>query len=107
MRQENYLIALLSPGPATVGSGVPVATPPRPRIDLSLSHILPVWTPATLRERQWLTRVVVWNLRFCLLGFLFDGGAGGEVRRGVLRSKGNRAVLAEASVNGLNTCLCR
>jgi hypothetical protein len=95
MRQENYLIALLSPGPTTEDSSRPAAAPPRPRLDLSLARILPPWVPASLRERQWLTRVVVWNLRFCLIGFLFDGGAGGEVRRGVLRSKGNRPVLAE------------
>lgn len=87
MRQENYLIALLSPSSPSIHS--------KPRIDLSLA--LPPWVPASVRSHQWLTRVVVWNLRFCLVGFLFEGG-GGEVRKGVLRSKGNKTVLVESYV---------
>lgn len=104
MRQENYLIALLSPTSTTPpassssSSPVPPRTPTDPRLSLSLAPFLPPYLPAALRHKQWLTRVVVWNLRFCLLGFLFDGGRSGEVRRGVLRGKGNRAVLAEACV---------
>ncbi|KAI0664761.1 APG9-domain-containing protein [Cubamyces menziesii] len=81
MRQENYLIALFN----------------KELLDLRVP------LPETLKRVSWLrvdeegkgktlTRALEWNLRFCLMEYLFDES--GRVRKVFLKSK-NRAVLIE------------
>ena len=84
MRQENYLIALFN----------------KELLDLRVP------LPETLKRVSWLrvdeegkgktlTRALEWNLRFCLMEYLFDES--GRVRKVFLKSK-NRAVLIEGCV---------
>jgi autophagy-related protein 9 len=74
MREENYLIALFN----------------RDILDLSAALPGPF---AGRRIGGQLTRLLEWNIRFCLLGFLF--GPDGQVRR-AFTSERNRAELTEA-----------
>ncbi|GAA5833704.1 hypothetical protein JCM11251_003209 [Rhodosporidiobolus azoricus] len=89
MREENYLIALFN----------------KSVLDISLPLPRPLQRPAGwvfgggeggLKKRfgkSMLTRALEWNLRFCLLGFLF--GRDGQVRRAFL-SERNKGELVEA-----------
>ena len=86
MRQENYLIALFN----------------KELLDLRVP--LPQFLNrfAFLRQSEetkgrLLTRALEWNLRFCLMEYLFDES--GRVRKVFLKSK-NRAVLIEGYVSG-------
>ena len=81
MRQENYLIALFN----------------KELLDLRVP-----WPPALKRfapeERgkgQMLTQALEWNIRFCLMEYLFDPQ--GRVRKPFLQSR-QRAVLIEGYV---------
>lgn len=79
MRQENYLIALFN----------------KDLLDLRVP--LPPKLKQMLRQSddgkgRTLTRVLEWNLRFCLMEYLFDPQ--GRVRKVFLKTK-NRAVLIE------------
>lgn len=79
MRQENYLIALFN----------------KDLLDLRMP--LPPKLKQILRQSddgkgRTLTRVLEWNLRFCLMEYLFDPQ--GRVRKVFLKTK-NRAVLIE------------
>jgi autophagy-related protein 9 len=84
MRQENYLIALFNkelldlrvPLPSTVGL-------------LRLNRDQPG------NKGMMLTQALEWNLRFCLMEFLFD--TQGKVRKVFLKSK-NRSALIEGCV---------
>ncbi|KAH7889606.1 putative transmembrane protein [Phlebopus sp. FC_14] len=80
MRQENYLIALFN----------------KDLLDLRvpLPHALKRVLQRGGKEGQGrtLTRVLEWNLRFCLMEYLFDSQ--GRVRKAFLKSK-HRAVLIE------------
>ena len=79
MRQENYLIALFN----------------KELLDLRvpLPPILKrfIVSPEDGKGRV-LTRALEWNLRFCLMEYLFDES--GKVRKVFLKSK-NRTVLIE------------
>ena len=81
MRQENYLIALFN----------------KELLDLRIP--LPVglrrFVGNEAGKGRLLTRALEWNLRFCLMEYLFD--AQGRVRKVFLKSK-NRAVLIEGYV---------
>ncbi|KAG2157500.1 putative transmembrane protein [Suillus clintonianus] len=81
MRQENYLIALFNKD--VLDLRVPL--PPK------LKQLLRASDDGKGRT---LTRVLEWNLRFCLMEYLFDPQ--GRVRKVFLKTK-NRAVL----INGL------
>jgi autophagy-related protein 9 len=79
MRQENYLIALFN----------------KDLLDLRVP--LPPKLKQMLRQSddgkgRTLTRVLEWNLRFCLMEYLFDPQ--GRVRKVFLKTK-NRTVLIE------------
>ncbi|KZV87378.1 APG9-domain-containing protein [Exidia glandulosa HHB12029] len=79
MRQENYLIALFN----------------KEVLDFRIP--LPPFLAARLRpddnkKSTLLTKALEWNLRFCLLGYLFDHE--GRVRKVFLKEK-NRKVLVE------------
>ncbi|KAI0345226.1 APG9-domain-containing protein [Trametopsis cervina] len=78
MRQENYLIALFN----------------KELLDLRVP--LPPFLNRFVRPEEgkgrMLTRALEWNLRFCLMEYLFD--TQGRVRKVFLKSK-NRAVLIE------------
>lgn len=76
MRQENYLIALFN----------------KDVLDLRLP--LPRALQRLDRGRT-LTKALEWNLRFCLMEYLFDQH--GRVRKVFLKSK-NRKVLIEGCV---------
>lgn len=78
MRQENYLIALFNK--ELLDLRVPL--PP------SLQRFVP---PEEGKGRM-LTKSLEWNLRFCLMEYLFDRS--GRVRKVFLKSK-NRAALVE------------
>jgi autophagy-related protein 9 len=78
MRQENYLIALFN----------------KELLDLRVP--LPVSLKPFMAEEdgkgKMLTQALEWNLRFCLMEYLFDHH--GKVRKVFLKSK-NRAVLID------------
>lgn len=78
MRQENYLIALFN----------------KELLDLRAPLPGPFARFVTSEEGKGrtLTRALEWNLRFCLMEYLFDPT--GKVRKVFLKSK-NRAVLIE------------
>lgn len=82
MRQENYLIALFN----------------KELLDLRIP--LPYIFKQFLTEEQGkgkvLTQALEWNLRFCLMEYLFDEH--GKVRKVFLKSK-NRVALIEGSVS--------
>jgi autophagy-related protein 9 len=107
LRQENYLIALFNkdlldlrvrfPVPHALEKFVP------PRLLAPRSQILPATNPGASvrsdrRERVFiafghntLTKALEWNLRFCLLGFLFDER--GQVRKEFVREKRRRDLV--------------
>lgn len=78
MRQENYLIALFN----------------KELLDLSspLPSFLSRFSPLEQGKGKTLTRALEWNLRFCLMEYLFDRQ--GRVRKVFLQAK-NRTVLIE------------
>ncbi len=81
MRQENYLIALFNK--ELLDLRVPI---PKILQKFGISR-------ATEEGKgKLLTRALEWNLRFCLIEYLFDDS--GRVRKVFLKSK-NRAVLIE------------
>ncbi|KAG6376264.1 putative transmembrane protein [Boletus reticuloceps] len=80
MRQENYLIALFNK--ELLDLRVPL--PP------TLKRIL--HQAGDEGQGRTLTKVLEWNLRFCLMEYLFDSR--GRVRKVFLKSK-NRAILIE------------
>lgn len=81
MRQENYLIALFN----------------KELLDLRvpLPDALARFRAGEEGKGRLLTRALEWNLRFCLMEYLFDES--GRVRKVFLKSK-NRAVLIEGYV---------
>ncbi|KAF9454588.1 APG9-domain-containing protein [Macrolepiota fuliginosa MF-IS2] len=78
MRQENYLIALFN----------------KELLDLRvpLPKLLQRFVPEEKGKGKVLTEALEWNLRFCLMDYLFDHH--GRVRKVFLKSK-NRAALIE------------
>jgi autophagy-related protein 9 len=78
LRQENYLIALFN----------------KDLLDLRvpLPNILKRFIVEEDGKGKMLTRALEWNLRFCLMEYLFDRH--GKVRKVFLKSK-NRPVLIE------------
>jgi hypothetical protein len=88
MRQENYLIALFNKDLLDLRVPLPPA----------LQRLLGqnVSGPGTDGARGMvLTRALEWNLRFCLMEFLFD--ARGRVRKVFLKAR-NRGALIEGCV---------
>ncbi|KAI9065414.1 APG9-domain-containing protein [Trametes sanguinea] len=81
MRQENYLIALFNKELLDLRVPLPEA----------LKRI-PMFRVDEDGKGRTLTRALEWNLRFCLMEYLFDES--GRVRKVFLKSK-NRAVLIE------------
>lgn len=75
MRQENYLIALFN----------------KELLDLTFP-LPPIFEKLGLKQSQTLTKALEWNLRFCLLGYLFDQD--GRVRKAFVTQK-NRSLLIE------------
>ena len=81
MRQENYLIALFN----------------KELLDLRipLPTLLRRFVGNEEGKGRMLTRALEWNLRFCLMEYLFDSH--GRVRKVFLKSK-NRAALIDGCV---------
>ena len=88
MRQENYLIALFN----------------KELLDLRvpLPPSLKQFVAEEDGKGKTLTQALEWNLRFCLLAYLFDGQ--GKVRKIFLKAK-NRPVLIEGYVPRLFICI--
>lgn len=84
MRQENYLIALFNK--ELLDLRVPV-----PRV---LQYFLP--TEGVDGKGKVLTQALEWNLRFCLMEYLFD--VHGRVRKVFLKQK-NRTALIDGFVH--------
>ncbi len=78
MRQENYLIALFNKELLDLRIPLPEA------LGRFIGH--------EEGKGRMLTRALEWNLRFCLMEYLFD--ASGRVRKVFLKSK-NRAILID------------
>ena len=78
MRQENYLIALFN----------------KELLDLRvpLPQFLQRFVPPEEGKGRMLTKALEWNLRFCLMGYLFDKP--GRVRKLFLKPV-NRSALVE------------
>ena len=78
LRQENYLIALFN----------------KELLDLRvpLPQVLQRFVPPEEGKGRMLTKALEWNLRFCLMEYLFDKT--GRVRKVFLKSK-NRPALVE------------
>jgi len=78
MRQENYLIALFN----------------KELLDLRvpLSRLLHRFVPEEKGKGTVLTQALEWNLRFCLMDYLFDHH--GRVRKVFLKSKNRRVLIA-------------
>lgn len=78
MRQENYLIALFN----------------KELLDLRtpLPSVLENTFPQEQGKGKMLTRALEWNLRFCLMEYLFDQH--GRVRKVFLKSKNRGALVA-------------
>jgi autophagy-related protein 9 len=76
MRQENFLIALFN----------------KDLLDLRVPLPRAIARFSEQGNGRTLTRALEWNLRFCLIWYLFD--ARGRVRKVFLKSK-NRAALIE------------
>lgn len=87
MRQENYLIALFNKELLNLRFPLP------PAIERLLGS-----SKGQEGQGRTLTRALEWNLRFCLLGFLFDHE--GRVRKAFVTQK-NRKVLVEAYAQSL------
>ncbi|RPD66515.1 APG9-domain-containing protein [Lentinus tigrinus ALCF2SS1-7] len=81
MRQENYLIALFNKELLDLRVPLPV-----------FLQRFAFFRTAEEGKGKTLTRALEWNLRFCLMEYLFDES--GRVRKVFLKSK-NRAVLIE------------
>jgi len=81
MRQENYLIALFNKELLDLRVPWPAA--------------LKRFAPEERGKGQMLTQALEWNIRFCLMEYLFD--AQGRVRKPFLQSR-QRAVLIEGFV---------
>jgi autophagy-related protein 9 len=77
MRQENYLIALFN----------------KELLDLRtpLPHMLKQFIADEEGKGKMLTQALEWNLRFCLMEYLFDEH--GRVRKVFLKSKNRRALI--------------
>lgn len=88
MRQENYLIALFNKELLDLRS-------PIPKIIARILHTHGGGSKHGEGKGETLTLALEWNLRFCLLGWLFDRT--GRVKRVFLKER-NRAVLIEQSV---------
>lgn len=82
MRQENYLIALFN----------------KELLDLRVPwpRFLKQYIVEDKGKGKMLTQALEWNLRFCLMEYLFDKH--GRVRKVFLKSK-NRTVLIEGRVD--------
>lgn len=85
MRQENYLIALFNK------ELLDLRVPLPPALEAILGGPKPIG-PEGEGKGKMLTRALEWNLRFCLMEFLFDSQ--GRVRKVFLKNK-NRAALIE------------
>ena len=84
MRQENYLIALFNKELLDLRVPLPAA----------IQQLLggrPKLGPEGEGKGKMLTRALEWNLRFCLMEFLFDPQ--GRVRKVFLKSKNRRALI--------------
>lgn len=82
MRQENYLIALFNK--EILDLRVPIPTILQPYLGNYLGE--------EIQKGQVLTQALEWNLRFCLMNYLFDES--GRVRKSILKEK-NRKKLVE------------
>ena len=85
MRQENYLIALFNKELLDLRVPLPSTAERLLRLDRDQPG----------NKGTMLTQALEWNLRFCLMEFLFD--AQGKVRKVFLKSK-NRSALIEGCV---------
>jgi autophagy-related protein 9 len=81
MRQENYLIAMFNKELLDLRVPLPI--------------FLRRFVPEEKGKGKVLTKALEWNLRFCLMDYLFDHH--GRVRKVFLKSK-NRRVLIEGCV---------
>jgi autophagy-related protein 9 len=88
MRQENYLIALFNKELLDLRVPLPPTVERFLKIDRGNMEM-------EGGKGMMLTQALEWNLRFCLMEFLFD--AQGRVRKVFLKSK-NRAALIEGFV---------
>lgn len=92
MRQENYLIALFTKDLLDLRVRLP--------IPIALQRYLPkrLITFDATGERPYLTfgentltKALEWNLRYCLLGFLFDER--GRVRKEFIKERGRQGMI--------------
>lgn len=84
MRQENYLIALFNK------ELLDLRVPLPPAVEQLLGG-RPKLGPEGEGKGKMLTRALEWNLRFCLMEFLFDPQ--GRVRKVFLKSKNRKALI--------------
>lgn len=107
MRQENYLIALFNKELLDLRARLPIPHSlvnmvPNTLLAPSTSTALPSHTASVERRyitfgANTLTKALEWNLRFCLMGYLFDHR--GQVRKEFVRER-RRKDLVEGYVYG-------
>lgn len=108
LRQENYLIALFNKDLLDLRVRIPI---PHALVGLVPAHLLAPPTSniptahGEAEERRFLsfgantlTKALEWNLRFCLMGYLFDHR--GQVRKEFI-SQRKRKELVEGSANSM------
>ena len=101
LRQENYLIALFNKDLLDLRVRLPV---PHSMVHLVPANLLAPPSFGTLptndagEERRFisfgkntLTKALEWNLRFCLMGYLFDRR--GQVRKEFVRERGRKDLV--------------
>lgn len=92
MRQENYLIALFNKDLLDLRVRVPLPGPLVKLVPHRRVSIDPHGRPFIVLGQQGLTKALEWNLRYCLMGHLFDHR--GRVRKDFVRGR-RRGELAE------------
>jgi autophagy-related protein 9 len=101
LRQENYLIALFNKDLLDLRVRIPIPTSLQTYMPPSLMKEQVDGLPSSTADSRkfitfganGLTKALEWNLRFCLMGFLFDRR--GQVKREFVRDKGRKDLVAK------------
>jgi autophagy-related protein 9 len=92
MRQENYLIALFTKDLLDLRVRLPLPSVMKRYIPQKFLTCGPNGESVYLTfGANSLTKALEWNLRYCLLGFIFDER--GRVRKGFVKDRGRQGMI--------------